>query len=173
VSAIVREVSAELGGMTVRADYRPVTTQNRFLLLVSGDIDLECGSGTNSSERQKQVAFSPAIFMTGTKLLVKRDSPVKSLRDLRRKTVVVTRDTTNAAAARLSGERVPTAEEVGFSLGGTDGSNPSPSRRESTANLASLPACIIRGRWARRVLPACNSSTPRRRSVSYRARRRP
>jgi hypothetical protein len=38
-------------------------------------------------------------------------------------------------AARRSGERVPTAEEVGFSLGGTDGSNPSPSSGESRANL--------------------------------------
>ena len=34
-----------------------------------------------------------------------------------------------------SSERVSTGEEVGFSLGGTDGSNPSPSTSESAANL--------------------------------------
>jgi hypothetical protein len=33
-----------------------------------------------------------------------------------------------------SSERVPTGEEVGLSLGGTDGSNPSPSSGESRAN---------------------------------------
>jgi glutamate/aspartate transport system substrate-binding protein len=46
------------------------------------------------------VAFSPVIFVSGTKLMVKRGSPVKSFRDLRGKTVVVTAGTTNEAAMR-------------------------------------------------------------------------
>ena len=96
-NAIVKEISVELG-IEVRVDYRPVTTHNRFLLLVSGGIDLECGSSSITSERKKQSAFSPVIFVTGTKLLVKRDSPVTNLRDLRNKTVVLTRDTSNADA---------------------------------------------------------------------------
>ena len=97
-----QEISAELG-IEVGVDYRPVTTHNRFLLLVSGGIDLECGSSSITSERKKQSAFSPVIFVTGTKLLVKRDSPVTNLRDLRNKTVVLTRDTSNAdAIERLS-----------------------------------------------------------------------
>jgi glutamate/aspartate transport system substrate-binding protein len=101
-NAIVKEISVELG-IEVRVDYRPVTTHNRFLLLVSGGIDLECGSSSITSERKKQSAFSPIIFVTGTKLLVKRDSPVTNLRDLRNKTVVLTRDTSNAdAIERLS-----------------------------------------------------------------------
>ena len=101
-NAIVKEISVELG-IEVRVDYRPVTTHNRFLLLVSGGIDLECGSSSITSERKKQSAFSPVIFVTGTKLLVKRDSPVTNLRDLRNKTVVLTRDTSNAdAIERLS-----------------------------------------------------------------------
>ena len=37
-----------------------------------------------------------------------------------------------------SSERVSTGEEVGFSLGGTDGSNPSPSSGESCTNLTSV-----------------------------------
>src|SRR3984893_6356882 len=39
----------------------------------------------------------------------------------------------------VNAERVSTGEEVGFSLGGTDGSNPSPSSSESGANLTFLP----------------------------------
>jgi ABC-type amino acid transport substrate-binding protein len=60
--------------------------------------DLECGSTTNNLERQKQVAFSPIIFVAGTKLLVKRGSPIRSYRDLAGKTVVVTAGTTNEKA---------------------------------------------------------------------------
>jgi glutamate/aspartate transport system substrate-binding protein len=46
------------------------------------------------------VAFSPIIFVSGTKLMVTRGSAVKSFRDLRGKTVVVTAGTTNEAAMR-------------------------------------------------------------------------
>ena len=43
----------------------------------SGQVDLECGSTTNNLERQKLVAFSPTIFVSGTKLLVKKGSPIQ------------------------------------------------------------------------------------------------
>jgi len=103
--ALVAAMSAELGGIEPRVEYRPVGPQNRFSLLITGDIDLECGSSTNSAERREKVSFSPVIFVTGTKLLVKRDSPVNSLRDLRRKTIVVTAGTTNAAAVEALSEK--------------------------------------------------------------------
>ncbi len=60
-------------------------------------VDLECGSTTNNTERQKEVAFSPIMFVAGTKLLVKRGSPIQSFRDLNGKNVVVTAGTTNEA----------------------------------------------------------------------------
>ena len=41
--------------------------------VASGKVDLECGSTTGNIERQKSVAFSPVMFVAGTKLLVKRD----------------------------------------------------------------------------------------------------
>ena len=103
--ALVAAMSVELGGIEPRVEYRPVGPQNRFSLLITGDIDLECGSSTNSAERWEKVSFSPVIFVTGTKLLVKRDSPVNSLRDLRRKTIVVTAGTTNAAAVEALSEK--------------------------------------------------------------------
>jgi ABC-type amino acid transport substrate-binding protein len=104
-NAIVEEVIDELGGQEIRVEYRPVTPENRFALLRSGEIDLECGSTTSNLERRKQVAFSPHIFVTGTKLLVGRDSPYKSLRDLKGKTVVATAGTTNAAAVQALSEK--------------------------------------------------------------------
>lgn len=104
-NAIVEQVVDELGGLELRVDYRPVTPENRFALLTAGEIDLECGSTTNNSERRKEVAFSPLIFVTGTKLLVRKGSPVRSVRDLRGKTIAVTRGTTNEAAMRAFSEK--------------------------------------------------------------------
>jgi glutamate/aspartate transport system substrate-binding protein len=47
-----------------------------------------------------QVAFSPAIFVTGTRLAVTRGSAVRDVSDLRGRRVVVVRGTTNEAAMR-------------------------------------------------------------------------
>ena len=88
VDEIAREVGKEL-----QVEFRPVTPENRFELVRSGEIDLECGSTTNSAERRQIVAFSPTMFVTGTKLLVRRGSGIRSLRDLAGKTVVLTRGT--------------------------------------------------------------------------------
>jgi glutamate/aspartate transport system substrate-binding protein len=98
--AIVEDVADELGAKELRAAYRPVTPENRVALLQAGEVDIECGSTTATLERRKVVAFSPIIFITGTKLLVPRDSPIRSPRGLKGKTVAVTRGTTNAAAVQ-------------------------------------------------------------------------
>jgi glutamate/aspartate transport system substrate-binding protein len=89
---VVEEIAAELG-RDVKAQYRPVTPENRFDLVTSGAIDLECGSTTNNLERRKIAAFSPTMFVTGTKLLVRRGSGILNFRDLAGKTVVLTRGT--------------------------------------------------------------------------------
>jgi len=104
-SAIVEDVTDELAAAELRVAYVPVTPETRFALLQSGAIDLECGSTTANVQRRKLVAFSPVIFITGTKLLVRKDSPVRSLRDLPGKTVAVTRGTTNAAAVEALSKR--------------------------------------------------------------------
>ena len=92
---IVEEVKKELGMAQLNVKFNPVTSQTRIPLMANGTIDLECGSTTNSLTRQKQVAFAPITFVTGTKLLVKKSSKVKSYKDLKNKTVVVTQGTTN------------------------------------------------------------------------------
>ena len=94
-AAIVEEVKKELQLPTLAVKYNPVTSQTRIPLMANGTIDLECGSTTNTLTRQKQVAFAPVTFITGTKLLVKKSSKIKSYKDLKGKTVVVTQGTTN------------------------------------------------------------------------------
>lgn len=98
--AIVEEISNELGGQILTLQFVPVTPETRLDAVISGRIDLECGTTTSNAERRKQVAFSPIMFIAGTKLMVKRGSAIHSFRDLKGKKVAVTAGTTNEKAMR-------------------------------------------------------------------------
>jgi len=102
---VVEEVATELDGMDIKIGLVPVTPSNRFEKVKSGEVDLECGSTTNSVQRQKEVAFSPIFFVAGTKIMVPKTSPVRSYRNLADKTVVVTAGTTNEAALRALSDK--------------------------------------------------------------------
>jgi glutamate/aspartate transport system substrate-binding protein len=102
---IVDEIKRELNGAPVAVAYRMVTADTRLDAVTGGKVNLECGSTTSNIERQKSVAFSPIIFVAGTKLLVKRASGIASYRDLAGKTLVVTSGTTNDAAMHLLNDK--------------------------------------------------------------------
>jgi len=82
-------------GRNLTIKWQPVTSETRIPAVTSGQVDLECGSTTSNLSRQRLVAFSPTMFVAGTKLMVRKGSPVKSYRDLAGKRVVVTAGTTN------------------------------------------------------------------------------
>jgi glutamate/aspartate transport system substrate-binding protein len=92
---IVEQVKKATGRADLKVQTQAVTSANRIPLLMNGTIDIECGSTTNNSERAKQVAFATNYFYTGTRFLVKSSSGVKSIDDLKGKTVVSTTGTTN------------------------------------------------------------------------------
>jgi len=98
--AIVEDIADAAGIAMLVVQYRRVTPVDRFAQLADGRIDLECGATTNTAERRRQVAFSPLIFVAGTRLLVRRGGPVHSARDLGGRKVVVARGTTNEEAMR-------------------------------------------------------------------------
>jgi glutamate/aspartate transport system substrate-binding protein len=102
---IVDEVVRELNGNPTRVAYQAVTADTRMDAVVSGKVDLECGSTTSNLERQKRVTFSPIIYVAGTKIMVKRGSGITSYRDLVGKTLVVTSGTTNEAAMKLLNDK--------------------------------------------------------------------
>jgi glutamate/aspartate transport system substrate-binding protein len=89
-----------VGGRPLGIEFVRVTAVDRIDRVARGEVDLECGSTTNTTERRARVAFSPTIFITGTKLAVRKGSPVRSLRDLDGKRVAVVRGTTNEAVLR-------------------------------------------------------------------------
>jgi len=97
---IVDVIKTQLKLPNLKVTWVSVTPDSRIPMLLKGAIDLECGSTTNSLERQKQVGFVVTTFFTGTRLLVKTASNIKSYKDLRGKTVAVTSGTTNEQAIR-------------------------------------------------------------------------
>src|SRR6201996_2333934 len=96
--AVVDEIGAEVDEPNLKIEYVKVTSDDRIQAVVQNKIDLECGSTTANAERGKQVAFSPLMFVAGTKLMVRKASQVTSAADLKGKTVVVTKGTTNEQA---------------------------------------------------------------------------
>jgi glutamate/aspartate transport system substrate-binding protein len=103
--AIVGAVARAIDEPSVRTKFARVTAQSRFPLVISGEVDLDCGVTTDTPEREKQVAFSPTTFITGTKLMVKRESRVKSIADLKGKSIVVIEGTTNQDAIKFVNQK--------------------------------------------------------------------
>lgn len=98
---VVDAVKAELKMPNLKVKFQPVTSANRIPLLQNGTVDIECGSTTNSVDRQKQVAFGPTFFVINVTAAVKKSSGIKSLADLNGKTISTTSGTT--AVALLKG----------------------------------------------------------------------
>jgi ABC-type amino acid transport substrate-binding protein len=109
---IVDEVKKATGRADLKVATQAVTSANRIPLLVNGTIDIECGSTTNNSDRAKQVTFATNYFYTGTRLLVKANSPIKTYADLAGKKVVSTTGTTNYRIMRGYNEE----KKLGFDL---------------------------------------------------------
>ncbi|MFO1110744.1 MAG: amino acid ABC transporter substrate-binding protein [Bradyrhizobium sp.] len=96
--AIVEDIGAEVDDPNLKIDYVKVTSDDRIQAVLDRKIDLECGSTTANAERSKQVAFSPLMFVAGTKLMVPKTSSISAITDMKGKTVVVTKGTTNEQA---------------------------------------------------------------------------
>jgi glutamate/aspartate transport system substrate-binding protein len=92
---VVDAVKTKLGMSNLQVVLQSVNSSNRIPLVQNGTVDLECGSTTNSMERQKQVAFGVATFQVNVKALVKKSSGIKDLSGLNNKVVVTTQGTTS------------------------------------------------------------------------------
>lgn len=101
---VVDAIKQELKLPKLQTKLVPVTSQNRIPLVQNGTVDIECGSTTNNTERQRQVAFSSTIFVIGTRLMTRKDSGVKDFPDLAGKNVVTTAGTTSERLLRKLNE---------------------------------------------------------------------
>jgi glutamate/aspartate transport system substrate-binding protein len=92
---IVDAVKSELKMPRIDVKYQLVTSANRIPLMANGTIDLECGSTTNNLPRQEQVWFTITHFITANRWIAKKSANIRSLADLKGKTIVSTAGTTN------------------------------------------------------------------------------
>ena len=100
-------IKSELKLPRLDVRFLPVSSANRIEMVKNGKVDLECGSTTNTRDRQKEVAFAYTTFVAGIKMLAKKSSNIGGVDDLRGKTVVVTKGTTSEKMMReMNDDRV-------------------------------------------------------------------
>lgn len=99
-SAVADKVRIAVRRPGLGIEYVPVNASNRIALLQNGTIDVECGSTTNTAERQKQVSFSVATYVASARWLVSAGSGVTEPKGLDGKTVVITQGSLNVAVAK-------------------------------------------------------------------------
>ena len=94
-AAIVETLKKDLNLPNLKVEYKAVTSSTRIPEIQAGNIDMECGTTTNSVKRQEQVAFSINHYVTEVRMAVKKGSNIKSIADLNGKSVVTTQGTTS------------------------------------------------------------------------------
>ena len=103
---IVEAVKKELKLDKIEVKLNPVTSATRIPLMANGTVDLECGSTTSNLERQRQVAFTITHFVTANRFVSRKTANLKTLDDLKGKTVVSTSGTTNIKqATEINGQK--------------------------------------------------------------------
>lgn len=94
---VVEALRRDLKMPNLRVEYLAVSGAQRLPSIIEGKADLECGNTTNTASRRKQVAFTVTHYFAGGRLMVKSDSKIQRLSDLRGKTIVTNAGSTHAA----------------------------------------------------------------------------
>lgn len=71
----------------IRLEKKPINPKTRIPLVANGTVDLGIGSTTITLEREDVIDFSLPYFLTGTRLLVPKDSDIKDFPDIAGKRV--------------------------------------------------------------------------------------
>lgn len=101
-------LAAKLG---VKLELKPVTSSTRIPMLEQGAIDLIVATMTHKIEREEKIDFSITYFPATQKLLVKKDSGIKSVADLAGKKVGSAKGSTSEQNVKKA---QPACEVVSF-----------------------------------------------------------
>ena len=107
---VLADVQKQLGLAKLDVKMQPVTSQNRIPLVQNGTVDIECGSTTNNTARQRDVAFAVTTFVTEVRMAVKANSGITSINQLNGRKVATTTGTTSVQLLR----RHERAQNVNF-----------------------------------------------------------
>lgn len=108
---LCNKLAEYLFGDSSKVEYVAVTGGNRIPFLNSGKIDIIWATMGYTEDRAKVVDFSIPYFTSGVQLLVKKGSPIKSIQDLKGKTVITIKGTTGAQGLE---KLVPDANQIKF-----------------------------------------------------------
>jgi glutamate/aspartate transport system substrate-binding protein len=98
-------------GKSVKFELKESTPATRIPLLTSGAVDLIAGTMTITRARRESLDFSVTFFVTGAQFLVKKGTPIKSVRDVAGKRIGAQQGSTNEKFLR---EKHPQAQLVVF-----------------------------------------------------------
>ncbi|MPR03820.1 amino acid ABC transporter substrate-binding protein [Pseudomonas sp. MAFF 212408] len=85
--------------------FKPLRFKDRIAAVSSGAVDLECGSTTNTPERQKQVDFSVSTFAASIKVVSRVGEKLDTLQQLNGRSVVIVDGTTVGEVVKQLEER--------------------------------------------------------------------
>ena len=94
---LAEAVRKQTGRKDLKVEFLMVTPANRMAVIEQGKADMECGSTTNNAQRRQTVAFTVPHFITGARMLVKADSTINAMEDLKGKKLVSTKGTSPMA----------------------------------------------------------------------------
>ena len=97
---VLEDIKKKLGLAKLDIKYQAVTSQNRIPLVQNGTVDIECGSTTNNTPRQKDVSFAVTTYMTEVRIATKVASGITSIAQLNGKNVATTTGTTSVQLLR-------------------------------------------------------------------------
>jgi glutamate/aspartate transport system substrate-binding protein len=100
---IVERIKLEAGKPNLRVKYIPVDADQLARVVSSGGVDLMCAGTSDTEARRVTMAFSPVIYLSAVKFMVRAKDNVASARQLDQKTVAVIGRTTAENAVNTYG----------------------------------------------------------------------
>ena len=97
---IAAGVKAHLSEVEIETKFVSVSSDERISAVISGKIDIECGSTTITLSRQERVDFTIPTFVTGASVLSLTESGIQGMSDLSGKKVGAVKDTTTVELLR-------------------------------------------------------------------------
>ncbi len=109
---IAKAIAKKVLGDENKIELKEVTSKTRIPMLKNGEIDAIIATMTITDERKKEVDFSDVYFLAGQSFLVKKDSPINGLADIKKGMKILTAK--GSTSAKNIREKAPEAEILEF-----------------------------------------------------------
>jgi len=100
----VEEIKRELKLGELKVQFKVVSGAERIPKLQAGEIDLECGSTTNTRARQEKVDFSYSFFVASMRVLTAKSIHVNAVKDLNGLPIALIKGTTSEKLFKQLGD---------------------------------------------------------------------